>query len=174
MQLWPYYHHVVAQWVSVHICSRYRDGPYCCVHQDNVRDSHARSNACWKCGGLGHFQKDCKDTLNPQSDDRDDAALSDTNPIISQMSHTLTTSMPIADLTFKAILKELFTSAISNRRAFHPKLTLFQKLLHNPLQAVLIQMLPMWWPLWLALPCSHMHPYLLHVLLVLLRLGIKQ
>ena len=28
-------------------------------------------------GGLGHFQKDCRATLNPQGGDRDDTALSD-------------------------------------------------------------------------------------------------
>ena len=28
-----------------------------CEHKVNVRDSQARSNACWKCRGLGHFQK---------------------------------------------------------------------------------------------------------------------
>ena len=50
--------------------------------QVNVRDSHARSNDCWKCWRLGHFQKDCKATINPQDGDRNDAALSDTNPTI--------------------------------------------------------------------------------------------
>ena len=92
-----------------------------CVHQVHVRDSHARSNACSKCGELGHFQKDCKATLNPQGDDRDDAALSDTNPTISQMIHTLTASTPITYLAFMAILKELISSAIGNRRAFCSK-----------------------------------------------------
>ena len=28
-----------------------------CIHHVNVRDSQTRSNACWKCGGLGHFQR---------------------------------------------------------------------------------------------------------------------
>ena len=73
-----------------------------CVHQANIRDSEARSNVCWKCGGLGHFQKDCKATLNVQGGDRDDAVLSDAYLTIGQMSHTLTTSMQIINLTFKA------------------------------------------------------------------------
>ena len=92
-----------------------------CVHQANVRDNGARSNACWKCGGLDHFQKDCKATLNPQGGDRDDAVLSDANSTIGQTSHTLTTSMQITNLTFKAILKELVSSVIDNRRAFCPR-----------------------------------------------------
>ena len=28
-----------------------------CVHQANVMDSEARSNACWKCGGLRQLSK---------------------------------------------------------------------------------------------------------------------
>ena len=53
-----------------------------CVHQANVRDCRASSNACWKCRGLGNFQKDCKATLSPQGGDRDDAVLSDANAAI--------------------------------------------------------------------------------------------
>ena len=89
-----------------------------CHHNGLEGYVHARSNACWKCGGLGHFQKDCKASLNPQGGDRDDAALSDTNPTIGRMSHTVTMSMSITDLTFKAILKELVSLTIDNIRAF--------------------------------------------------------
>ena len=91
-----------------------------CVHQVNVRDSWTRSNACWKCGGLGHSQKDSKTTLNSQDGNRDDLSLSDTNPTIGWMSHTLNTSTPITYLTFKAILKELVSSEIGNRKTFCP------------------------------------------------------
>ena len=71
--------------------SCHHDGLEGCVYQVIVRDSWARSNACWKCGVLDHFQKGCKATLNSQGDDRGDLALSDTNPTIGKMSHTLTT-----------------------------------------------------------------------------------
>ena len=91
------------------------------LHQVNVRDSRARSKACWKCRGLGHFQKDCKATLNFQGGDNDDLALSDTNPTISQMSHTLTISTLTTDLTFNAILKEFVSLVFGNRKTFHPK-----------------------------------------------------
>ena len=64
------------------IASCHHDGLKGCIHQVNVRDSQARSNAWWKCGGLCHFQKDCQATLNSQVGDRDDLALSDTNPTI--------------------------------------------------------------------------------------------
>ena len=99
----------------------YHDSLKACVHQVNARDSQEKCNACWKCGGLGHFQKDCQVNPNPQGGDRDDATLSDTNPAIRYMSHTLTASMPITNLTFKAILKELVSSAIGSRKAFHLK-----------------------------------------------------
>ena len=84
----------------------YCDSLDSCIHQVNVRDSHARSNICWKCGGLGHFQKDCKATFNSQVGDIDDTTLPDPSHTIDKMSHTLTTSRPITDITFKAILKE--------------------------------------------------------------------
>ena len=107
--------------VSTGACC-YHDGLDSCVHQVNVGDSHAKSNACWKCGGLGHFQKECKATLNSQAGDKDGTTLSDPSHTIGQISITWMTSMPITDLTFKAILKELVSSAIGNKRAFHPKL----------------------------------------------------
>ena len=79
--------------------------------------------------------KGCKATLNPQGGDRDDTALSDTNPTIGQMNHSLTTSTQITDLTFKAILKELVSLAIEKPFAPNPKL--HQRPLFGPLQVVL-------------------------------------
>ena len=83
--------------------------------------SIARSNACWKCGGLGHFKKDYKAALSFQGGHRDDLACSDINPTVGQMGHTITTTMPITDFIFKVILKELISLAIGNRTTFHPK-----------------------------------------------------
>ena len=99
--------------------SCHQDGLEGCVHQANVRDSQGWSNACWRCGGLCHFQKYYKATLNFQCGDKDDLSLSDTNRTISQMSNTLITC--IADLTFKAILKKLVSLVIGNRKTFHSK-----------------------------------------------------
>ena len=100
----------------------HHDGVNGCIYQVNVRDSHTRPNACWKCGGLDHFQKDYKVTVKSHIGDRDDTTLSDPSHTIGWINHTLTTSTPITDLTFKAILKEWVKSAIGNKRAFHPKL----------------------------------------------------
>ena len=101
--------------------SCHNDGLKGCIQQAIVRDIWARSNACWIYGGLGHFQKDCKATLNYQGDDRDDTALSDSNPNNGKMIHTVTTSMPITNLTFKDIWKELVSLVIGNRKTFCPK-----------------------------------------------------
>ena len=146
-----------------------------------------RSNACWKCGGLGHFQKDCKATVNPQGGDRDDAALSDTNPTIGQMSHTLTSSMPITSLTFKTILKELVSSVIGNRRAFHPKPQTIPKTPIQPSAGGVNLTVTHVVTAVASTSSPQTHPYLLHLLLVqeiphiqlipvevLLRLGVKQ
>ena len=70
---------------------------------------------------IGPLQKDGKATLNPPGGDRDDATLSDTNPTIDQMSHILTASTPMTNLTFKAILRELISSVIYIRKTFHLK-----------------------------------------------------
>ena len=105
------------------------------IHQVNIRNSHTRSSACWKCGELGHFQKDCNATLNSQAGDKDDTTLSGPSHTIGWMSHTLTTTMLIiTDLTFKAILRELVSSAIGNKRAFCLKL---QTTLNTPIQVIM-------------------------------------
>ena len=70
----------------------------------------------------GPLPKNCKVNLHSQLSDGDDTTLYDPSHTISQMSHTLTTSTPVTDLTFKTILKELVCLAIGNIRAFHQKL----------------------------------------------------
>ena len=77
------------------------------VHKANIKNSRAWSNACWRCGGIGHFHKDCMTTLPSQDGGRKDHSLSDTNPTIGPMSHTQTASTVTTDFTFKALLKEL-------------------------------------------------------------------
>ena len=89
---------------------------------------------------MGHFQKDCKATLNSQGGGRDDLALSDTNPTIGQMSHTLTTSTLITDLTFKAIIKELVSWQLVTEKPFAQTPKMYHRHLVNPLQVVLAQL----------------------------------
>ena len=83
----------------------------------------------WRTGPL---PKGLQGYLNFQGSDGEDLALSDTNPTISQMSHTLTTSMLITDLPFTVILKELVSLAIGNRKAFCPKCQSALKAISQP------------------------------------------
>ena len=103
-----------------------------CIHQVNVRDSQARCNAYWKCGGSGHFQKDCKAMLNCQGVDTDEMMHPslDTNPTIGWMSHTLTTSTLITNLTFKA-------QQLAMEKPFIPNPKLHQRPQFSLLQVVL-------------------------------------
>ena len=100
--------------------SCHQEGLNGCVHLMHIKNNKAWSNACWQCGGIVHFHKDCI-TILPSQDSDKDKSPSDTSPIIVHTSHTLTASMAITDLTFKVILKELVSSAISNRKAAFAK-----------------------------------------------------
>ena len=57
------------------------------------------------------------------------------------MSHTLTASTPITGFTFKAILKELVSSAINNHRVLRPNQQ-YQKALPNFPQVMPANLLP--------------------------------
>ena len=87
------------------------------VEERHVKDNRAQSNACWRCGGLGHFPKDCITTLPSQDGNKRDQPLSDNIPMICHKNHTITASMPMTDFTCMAILEELVSLAITNRKA---------------------------------------------------------
>ena len=62
-----------------------------------VRDVRARSNACYKCGEMGHFQRDCKYDGDKPSDDRPDQDTgSDTyDPVVGKWMTNLVATTPI-------------------------------------------------------------------------------
>ena len=66
------------------------------------KNTKARSNACWTCGGIVHFTKDCTQT---------DAV----NPVVDLMTHTLTTISVITVLIFKIIPKELVNAKAAKK-----------------------------------------------------------
>ena len=78
-----------------------------CIHQVQVIDSRVNFNPYQCCGGVVHFSKDCTTTLPGLDQDKSNKLCSDISHTIGHMSHTLTASTPITDLTSKAILKEL-------------------------------------------------------------------
>ena len=74
-----------------------------------VRDVRARSNACYKCGEMGHFQRDCKYDGDKPSDNRSDQdTSSDTyDPVIGKWMTNLVATTPIMSKAMKNLYAEL-------------------------------------------------------------------
>ena len=72
-----------------------------------VRDVRTRSNACYKCGEMGHFQRDCKYDGDKPSDNRPDQDTgSDTyDPIVGKWMTNLVATTPI----MAKAMKNLYT-----------------------------------------------------------------
>ena len=51
-----------------------------------IKDIRARSNACYKCGEMGHFQRDCKYDGDKPSDSKQeqDGTFDSYNPIVGK------------------------------------------------------------------------------------------
>ena len=81
---------------------------------DAHKTQQGRSNICWRCVGIGHFNKDCTTTLSSQDSDKKGKS-SDTSLTIGLMSHMLTASIPMTDFTFK-VIKEFVSSAVGNKK----------------------------------------------------------
>ena len=74
-----------------------------------VRDVRARSNACYKCGEMGHFQRDCKYDGDKPSDNRlDQDTSSDTyDPVVGKWMTNLVATTPIMAKAMKSLYAEL-------------------------------------------------------------------
>ena len=74
-----------------------------------VRDVRARSNACYKCGEMGHFQRDCKYDGDKLSDNRPDQdTSSDTyDPVVGKWMTNLVATTPIMAKAMKSLYAEL-------------------------------------------------------------------
>ena len=74
-----------------------------------VRDVRARSNACYKCGEMGHFQRDCKYDGDKPSDNKphqDDS--SDTyDPVVGKWMTNLVATTPIMAKAMKSLYAKL-------------------------------------------------------------------
>ena len=91
-----------------------------CMHQVPKKTTEHNQMPVWRCGGLGHFIKIARlpcllSTVTKRI-----------NPFLTPVLWlaiwvTLTTTMPITNFTFKAILKESVSSAITNRKTVWPR-----------------------------------------------------
>ena len=74
-----------------------------------VRNVRARSNACYKCGEMGHFQRDCKYDGDKPSDNRPDLDSSSDSydPVVGKWMTNLVATTPIMAKAMKSLYAEL-------------------------------------------------------------------
>ena len=75
-----------------------------------VRDARARSNACYKCGEMGHFQHDCQyDDDKPSSDKTPlkQTATDANDPVVGKWMTSLVATTPVTAKAMQSLLLEL-------------------------------------------------------------------
>ena len=74
-----------------------------------IKDVRARSNACYKCGEMGHFQRDCKYDGNKPTDSRQeqDGSFDSYDPVVGKWMNNLVATTPITAKAMKSIYAEL-------------------------------------------------------------------
>ena len=74
-----------------------------------IKDIRARSNACYKCGEKGYFQRDCKYDGDKPSDSKQeqDGTLDSYDPIVGKWMTNLVATTPITAKAMKNLYAEL-------------------------------------------------------------------
>ena len=79
--------------------------------EDNlVKDARARSNACFKCGEMGHFQQDCQYDGNKPSSDKQplkQTAADAYDPVVGKWMTNLVATTPVTAKAMQSLLLEL-------------------------------------------------------------------
>ena len=74
-----------------------------------VKDARARSNACFKCGEMGHFQHDCQYNRDKPSDSQaqGQTALDSYDPVVGKWMTNLVATTPITAKAMQSLIIEL-------------------------------------------------------------------
>ena len=74
-----------------------------------IKDVRVRSNACYKCGEMGHFQRDCKYDVDKPSDNRQeqDGTFNSYDPVVGKWMTNLVATTPITAKAMKSLYAEL-------------------------------------------------------------------
>ena len=74
-----------------------------------IKDVRARSYACYKCGEMGHFQRDCKYDGDKPTDSRQEqeGSFDSYDPVVGKWMTNLVATTPITSKAMKSIYAEL-------------------------------------------------------------------
>ena len=74
-----------------------------------IKDVRARSNACYKCGEMGHFQRDCKYDGDKPMDSwqEQEGSFESYDPVVGKWMTNLVATTPITAKVMKSLYAEL-------------------------------------------------------------------
>ena len=76
-----------------------------------IKDARARSNACYKCGEVGHFQRDCKydgdKPMDSQEAQGGQTSFDSYDPVVGKWMTNLVATTPITAKAMKSLYTEL-------------------------------------------------------------------
>ena len=98
-----------------------------------IKDVRARSNACYKCGEMGHFQRDCKYDGDKPSDGHQgqDRPYDSYDPIVGKWMTNLVATTPITAKAVKSLYGELNRHK-DLKRTYRKRYTDLQALVTTP------------------------------------------